>query len=114
MSDHISIEKAKTMYENAGSQIEEDSVNLTLDQYGYLLNDTVDLIIKQVLSEYPLPFKLQDFQLLTLHCLGSLKNVVLIAPTGSGKMICATYGVLVLQKVFNVPKGVGLMTQPLR
>ena len=34
--------------------------------------------------------------------------------TGSGKMICATYGVLVLQKVFRVPRGVVLMTQPLR
>ena len=58
MSDHISIEKAKTMYENAGSQIEEDSVNLTLDQYGYLLNDTVDLNRFFLKILYPSSFRI--------------------------------------------------------
>ena len=49
------------------------------------------LLLKHpVLLENPLPFELQDFQLLTLHSLGSLRNVILLAPTGRGKMICAT------------------------
>ena len=35
-----------------------------------------------------LPYQLQDFQLLTLHCLGSQKNVILVSLSGTGKMIC--------------------------
>ena len=114
MSDEISKEQAEELYEQAGLLINEDADEFTLDKHTHLLNDSVDLIIREVLAENPLPFQLQDFQRLTLHCLGSLKNVILISPTGSGKMICAYLGIKVLQKVFGVPKGVGLITQPLR
>ena len=114
MSDNISIESVNDMCERAGSLTEEDCSEISIDRYSYLLSDPVDLTIKQVLAENPLPFKLQDFQLLVLHCLGSLKNVVLISPTGSGKMICVTLGILVLRNNFGVHKGVGLETQPLR
>ena len=110
----ITRELADDLYERAGSLIPEDDCDITIEKYGYLLKDSVHQIIQEVLSEHPLPYKLQDFQLLTLHCLGSLKNVVLVAPTGCGKMLCTYYGVLVLQKVFNIPNGVGLSSQPLR
>lgn len=114
MASTISSQLADDLYEKSGTLIPEDSDEITIEKYNYLLKDSVHLIIQEVLTECPLPFKLQDFQLVTLHCLGSLKNVVLLAPTGAGKMICAYYGILVLQKVFGVPKGVGLVTQPLR
>ena len=107
-------EIAEHLYEMAGTSIPEDPEELKLENYNHLLKDSVHVIIQEVLSEHPLPFKLQDFQLLTLHCLGSLKNVVLVSPTGSGKMLCSFYGILVLQKVLNIPNGVGLLTQPLR
>jgi len=109
----MSSEVADQLYEMAGTLVPEDRGDITVEKYNYLLRDSVHLIIQEVLSEHPLPYKLQDFQLLTLHCLGSLQNVVLVAPTGSGKMLCSYYGVLVLQKVLNIPNGVGLLTQPL-
>ena len=114
MSLDFSKELADNLYEKAGTSMAEDPEDITIEKYYYLIQDSVHLIIQEVLSEKPLPFKLQDFQLLTLHCLGSLKNVVLVAPTGSGKMICSYYGILVLQKVFGIKSGVGLGTQPLR
>ena len=114
MATSFSKEVAEELYEKAGSMLPEDAEEITIEKYNYLLNDSVHLIIQEVLSEHPLPFKFQEFQLITLHCLGSLKNIILLSPTGSGKMICAYYGVLVLQKVFGVPNGVGLVTQPLR
>ena len=110
----MSKKKAHELYEKAGNEVKEDAEEITIEKYNYLLNDSVHLIIQEVLAENPLPFQLQDFQLLTLHCLGSLKNVILISPTGSGKMICAYLQILVLQKVFKIPGGVGLGTQPLR
>ena len=84
-----------------------------MEKYKHLLSDKINIIIQEVLSENNIVFKLQDFQLLTLHCLGNLKNVVLICPTGCGKMLCSYLGTLVLRKVFGKAKGVGLGNQPL-
>ena len=82
--------------------------------HSYLLNDFVHSVIQEVLNEHPIPFKLQDFQLLTLYALGSQKSVVvLMSPTGSGKMICTYLGSLVLQKIFGIENGVMLGTMPI-
>ena len=112
--DSISKQDTVELYEGAGTLIPEDAEQITIEKYNHLLKDSVHLIILEVLDENPLPYKLQDFQLIVLHCLGSLKNVILTSPTGTGKMLCAYLGILVLQKVLKVPNGVGLVTQPLR
>ena len=78
----ITKEMSEYLYEKAGELIEEDSEEISLVLHHQLLKDSVAQIISQVLYENPLPFKLQEFQLLTLHCIGSLRNVVLISPTG--------------------------------
>ena len=115
MSGYISTETVAQLYEKAGSMTEEDAINIPLDNYSsYLLNDHVHSAIRQVLLENPLPYQLQEFQLATLHYLGSFKNVILITPTGSGKTLCVSLGILVLKNIFGLPKGVGLVTQPLR
>ena len=114
MGDYDVDNNSEFMYEKAGSLMKEESVVMNIEKPSFLLNDPVHLLIQEVLREHPLPFKLQDFQLQTLYCLGSLKNVILVAPTGSGKMMCAVYGVQLLQKIFGVKNGVGLMTQPIR
>ena len=100
-------------YESAGKLIPEDAEQITMENHQHLLSDSVHLIIEEVLIEHQLPYKLQDFQMITLHALGSLNNVILLSPTGSGKMICAYLGVLVLQKVFKIKHGVGLGTMPI-
>ena len=110
----ISKQFADELYDKAGTIVPEDPDQISIEKYNYLLQDSVHLIIQEVLAENPLKFKLQDFQLLTLHCLGSLKNVILVSPTGTGKMLCSYLGILVLQKRLNISKGVGLVTQPLR
>ena len=88
---HLSVSKEESdvLYDTAGMLIKEDEHKITMRSHNYLLNDFVHSVIQEVLNEHPIPFKLQDFQLLTLHALGSQKNVVLVSPTGSGKMICA-------------------------
>ena len=67
----ISKEKADLLYDGAGELVDEDPEQLTLEKYEHLLCDEVHLVIKEVLSENQIGFKLQDFQMLTLHCLGS-------------------------------------------
>ena len=109
----ISVERAEWLSTEAGELVDEDQPQINIQKYGYLLRDEVDIVIKQVLEETRLTIKLQDFQILTLHCLGNRKNVVLVNPTGSGKMLCAYLATLVLRKVFDKDKGVGLGTMPL-
>ena len=89
----ISKQFADELYDKAGTIVPEDPDQLSIEKYNYLLQDSVHLIIQEVLAENPLKFKLQDFQLLTLHCLGSLKNVILVSPTGTGKMLCSYLGI---------------------
>ena len=109
----ISQEKANWLLDQAGDLMEEDPEQITIRNHEHLLSDPVHKIIQEVLQENSVGFPLQNFQLLTLHCLGSLKNVILLSPTGSGKMICAYLGTKVLRKVFGKVKGVGLGNQPL-
>ena len=61
----------------------------------------MDLIIKQVLAETRLIMKLQE--------IGNKRNVVLINLMGSGKILCAYLAPLVLRKVLNKEKGMGMM-----
>ena len=74
-------------YEKAGETIEEEENQISLTTHSHLLSDKVALVLEEVLLENPIPFALQDFQKIALHAIGSLKNVVLLSPTGSGKMI---------------------------
>jgi hypothetical protein len=104
---------ANTLYYQAGDLVEEQEDEISLVRFSHLLSDKVALIINEVLAENPLPFQLQDFQLVALHALGSGQNVILVAPTGSGKMIVAYLAILVLQKALDVPEGVGVGCQPL-
>ena len=58
---------ANELYEKAGELISEDREEITIEKYNYLLKDSVHVIIQEVLVKNPLPYQLQDFQLLTLH-----------------------------------------------
>jgi Lhr-like helicase len=52
-----------------------------------MLSDHVHQKIMEVLSETNITLKLADFQLVSLHVLGNQQNLVLVSPTGSGKML---------------------------
>ena len=94
-TDDLNISKtvANNLYDQAGELVREDVGDILLSKYQHLLDDKVALVIEEVLSSNPLPYHLQDFQLLALHCLGSRKNVILISPTGSPFRIDSFYGI---------------------
>ena len=101
-------------YEKAGEiTVAEEDHEISLIKHSKLLNDDVAIILNEVLVKNPLPFDLADFQKLALHAIGSMKNVVLISPTRSGKMLVAYLAILVLQKRLGISSGVGVGTQPL-
>ena len=90
-SDEMELGITKTMadqnYILAGTLVEEPSDEISLVKHRQLLHDTVDIVIRSVLFEEKVSFKLADFQMLSLHVLGSLKDLILVSPTGSGKML---------------------------
>ena len=83
----ISKEVCDLLYDCAGELIPEDADQITIEKHRHLFSDSVHIAIQKVLSEHPLPFTLMDFQLLTIHALGSLKNVILISPTGRAHIL---------------------------
>ena len=113
-SNTISTSEADALYDQAGVLVETDEDQISLERYSHILKDDVALVIKEVLDENPLPFKLAPFQLLALRALGSKQNALLLSPTGSGKMLVAQFGVLVLAKIMGIENAVGIGTQPLR
>ena len=111
----ISKEKADLNYHEAGCLVDEECDQISIEKNQNLLSDKVHLKIMELLDEVALPvdFKLADFQLLSLHVLGSKTNLILISPTGSGKMLVILLGTLLMRKIMKTPHGVSVGTQPL-
>ena len=76
----ISKQESEENYEKAGNLIPEDTEQITMETHQHLLSDSVHMIIQEVLEEHQLPYKLMDFQMITLHSLGNLQNVILLSP----------------------------------
>ena len=83
----ISKEDGDRNYHLAGTLVDEPADEISIAKHELLLNDTIHPLILEVLQETGIRFKLADFQLLSLHVLGSGDHLVLISPTGSGKML---------------------------
>ena len=72
----------------AGTEVPEPPDEISVAKYHHLmLNDKVHQKIMEVLQETNITFKLSDFQLISLHVLGNKENLMLVSPTGSGKML---------------------------
>ena len=104
---------AQKNYDMAGQEVPEEQDQISISDHQHLLNDVVHHYIQEVLSEVHLPYRLSDFQLLSLHVLGSGKNLMLLSPTGSGKTNVIYLGILLMRKIFSIPDGVVIVTEPL-
>ena len=83
----ISKDDADNNYELAGTLVDEPPDEISISKHEHLLNDPIHILILEVMHETKIGFRLSDFQMLSLHVLGSQKNLILISPTGSGKML---------------------------
>ena len=106
--------EADANYDLAGGEVEEppDQISIVKHQQ-LLLNDKVHRHIMEVLEEMKITFQLADFQMISLHVIGNHRNLVLLSPTGSGKMMVILAGTLLMRKVLGIKSGVSVCTQPL-
>ena len=109
----ISQELARRNYREAGSTVEEQGEPIKLQDYASMLDTTVLGQLEELLSTLGLPYSLVDFQRIAVVTLGMGRSVVLVVPTGSGKMTVPLLAALLVRLIQGVPRGVTLITQPL-
>ena len=71
------------------------------------------MLIMDSKTELGMTFDLDNFQVQAVGALLMGKNVILLAPTGSGKYSVFYLGVHVMRKKYSMPNGVGICLQPL-
>ena len=106
--------EADANYDMAGTEVDEPPDQISVEKHQQLLlNDKVHRYIMEVLKEMKVTFQLADFQMISLHVIGNHRNLVLLSPTGSGKMMVILAGTLLMRKVLGIKSGVSVNTQPL-
>ena len=109
----ITEEEADLNYLAAGTEVEEEEDGITVAGNSELINPEVEEILDEIVKDLDLPYKLSDFQRVAVNTIGMLKHLVLVSPTGSGKMDVPLLSVLVLRERLGISKGVAIITQPL-
>ena len=109
----ISEHHARANYEAAGTLVEEEADLISLADNESLIDPDVDKILTNILDDLQLPYQISDFQRISVNVLGSMRHLVLVSPTGSGKMDVPLLSGLVLRRKLGISKGVVIVTQPL-
>ena len=109
----ISEEHARANYQAAGTMVKEEADSLSVSDNEKLIDPEVDKILTHILDDLALPYQISDFQRVSVNVLGSMKHLVLVSPTGSGKMDVPLLSALVLREKLGIKKGVAIVTQPL-
>ena len=82
----ISKEQAKANYMSAGTVVEEEEDQITIEGNRNLISEEVENILDKIVEEINLPYRPSPFQRIAINTLGELNNLILVSPTGSGKM----------------------------
>ena len=109
----ISEKQAVANLNAAGSQVTEESDRISVKNNRELMDPMVDKCLDDVVSKLAMPYAPSEFQRVSVNALGQQKNVILVSPTGSGKMNVPLLAILVLRERMQNPKGVAIITQPL-
>ena len=109
----ITIEQADANLESAGQYVDEEGERITVAGNMDLMDDDADILLNEIVRDLQLPYKLAEFQRVSVNALAQKKNVILVSPTGSGKMSIPLLATLVLRKKLGISKGVCIVTQPL-
>ena len=109
----ISEEQARFNLANAGTEVEEEADRITIAGNLDLINPETDAILDRIVDKLNMPYKPAEFQRVAVNALGEMRNVILVSPTGSGKMNIPLWATLVLREKLQNYKGLSIITQPL-
>ena len=106
---HITQKQADLNYEAAGNEVNEDEDGINVQDYQELIDPEVDMTLNEIVFRINMPYTPADFQRVSINALAKQKNVILISPTGSGKLNVPLLATLVLREQLNNPKGILLL-----
>ena len=109
----ISAEQARFNYEQAGNLVQEEPDRISVSGNQHWMDPAIDGILDDVVDKIGMTYKPAEFQRVAINSLAQMENLVLVSPTGSGKMNVPLLATLVLREKLNNPYGVALITQPL-
>ena len=109
----ISKESADIMYKRSGTLLKSVEGPIFVQPKPVVFTNPISIAIEEVRHELKVSYEFNDMQLKSLNAIGSGHDVLLNAPCGSGKMMVFFAGVLLLRKVKRMPKGFGIVLEPL-
>ena len=104
---------ARSNYEQAGREVEEEPDKITVAGNAKLMKSEVETLLDKIVTSLDLPYQPSQFQRVAVNTLCCQKNLVLVSPTGSGKMDVPLLSILVMREIMKNDKGVCIITQPL-
>ena len=110
---NISEGLARSNYEAAGTLVDEEPERITIAEYNHLIDEVVDTVFNEVLADAKIKYTPVDFQRISVNVLAKQKTLILISPTGTGKMNIPLWANLVLRKLQKNEKGLVIVIQPL-
>ena len=109
----ISHQQAMANLEAAGREVCEETDKITVAGNLDLMDHEANNLLDEIVKNLDMPYTPADFQRVVINALALKKNVVLVSPTGSGKMNIPLLATHVLRKKFKIAKGICFITQPL-
>lgn len=109
----ISKQTSDKIYAKAGTSVHSSDGIMIVEPYPVVFQPTITELIEEVRVEMKLPYEFNDIQLQALHAIGNLKDCIVNAPCGAGKMNIFFAGTLLLRKVKNMAQGIGVILEPL-
>ena len=74
-----------------------------------MIDPEADMMLDEIVSRLKMPYTPADFQRVSVNALAKQKNVVLVSPTGSGKLNVPLLATLVLREQLKNSKGILLL-----
>ena len=109
----ISETDANELYAEAGKEEPEVNNTMTVLPKPHIMLTSEEQLILKAKNDLRINFVLDQFQIQSLLALINNRNVVVVAPCGSGKLLVYHMAVYILRVTLNIPNGVGLCLQPL-
>ena len=109
----ISRALAKRNYKRAGQEMPAGEEHIKLANFAAVMDVTVERQLDELLEELALPFSLAPFQRVAVVTLAMGRNLIMIIPTGQGKMLVALLAALLVRRTVGAARGVTVITQPL-
>ena len=110
----ISEIQSRANLDAAGTEVEEEDDRITVANNLDMMSPEVDAILDKIVKDLGMPYMPAEFQRVAINALGEMRNVILVSPTGSGKMNVPLLATLILREKLKNFKGLEYHSTPIQ